>query len=35
MKKLIKLPKNIQKVNFYVFNEDKVYNPEEKHKCPG
>ena len=35
LKKLIKLPKNIQIVNFYVFNEDKVYDPEEKHNCPG
>ena len=30
---IFKLPKNIQIVSFYVFNEDKVY--EEKHKCPG
>ena len=34
--KIIKLPiKNSQIVNFYVFNEDKVYNPEENHNCPG
>ena len=33
--KIFKLPENIKIVNFYIFNEDKVFNPEEKHSCPG
>ena len=32
---ILKLPTNTKIVNFYVYNEDKIYNPEEEHKCPG
>ena len=32
---ILKLPTNTKIVNFYIYNEDKIYNPEEAHKCPG
>ena len=31
---ILKLPTNMKIVNFYVVNEDRIYNLEEKHKHP-
>jgi hypothetical protein len=33
--KVMKPPNDVHIVDYYVYNEDKVYHPAEKKHCPG